>query len=74
MVSQPPALSCFAPAQDMMAHDNPHNLQLSDVTSKDYITLPAETIYHILRYLDPRDLIRLQTVRLSRSLPSVSQP
>lgn len=56
-----------------MAPDNsdsgwhPSGLQVTDVRptteSRGCISLPAETIYHIFRFLDPQDLIRLPAVR-----------
>lgn len=46
-----------------MAHDNPDDPQSTDVSSDGGIVLPSETIYHILCFLDPLDLIRLQSVR-----------
>lgn len=56
-----------------MAPDNsdsgshPSDLQVTEVQptteSRGRVALPAETIYHILRFLDPQDLIRLPAVR-----------
>lgn len=46
--------------------DNPQQTELQPATtsqSSSCIALPAETIYHILRFLSPQDLIRLQAVR-----------
>ena len=53
-----------------MAQDNFDSLPLDDPqptdnqpTSQACIALPAETIYHILRFLGPQDLIQLRAVR-----------